>query len=76
MGNEYYKSINCRDNISVTCFEEVFKIDDLAAISTVKMRIVQSMIQTERLTGWTVDSKVRRYYRSGMVVIVIDNKKY
>jgi zinc-binding in reverse transcriptase len=52
--NEYMDSIG-QSGVKVEIYEDVFKIENIGAISTIKMKIVQEMIQIERPTGWTVE---------------------
>ena len=51
--NEYMISIN--QNHRVECYEKVFDIDMNGIVSTIKVRIVQAMIQIERPTGWGIE---------------------
>ena len=37
-------------------YSEIFRIERLAVISIIKIRMIQAMIQVERPTGWTIEN--------------------
>ena len=55
--NDYVLSIG--GSHSVGCYEDVFIIDRSGAISMIKVRVIQTMIQIIRPIGWTID-RVRK----------------
>jgi hypothetical protein len=49
--NEYMDSIG-HSEVKVEVYEEVFKVENISAVSTVKMKIIQEMIQIIRPISW------------------------
>ena len=53
--NEYVKKINY-DQGKIGKYEDIFITSDISALSTIKMKIVQEIIQIKRPTGWTTEN--------------------
>ena len=55
--NPNQKLTNLKQTVShVNCYDDVFKITDHSALSIVKVRIIQSMIQIVRPVGWNIEN--------------------
>lgn len=52
--NELVTQFNSK-NSKVLCFMDVFKVPDTAAITLIKIKLIQSMIQKERPINWSID---------------------
>ena len=53
--NEYLAKIKYEHG-KIEKYEDIFSIQDISALSIIKMKIIKEMIQITRPTGWTLDN--------------------
>ena len=53
--NNYLQHIKYPQD-KIETYQDVYLIPNISAISTVKMKIIQEMIQIKRPTGWTMET--------------------
>ena len=53
--NEYLQKIDYAQS-KIQNYEEIYITQDISALSTVKMKIIQEMIQIQRPMGWSMDN--------------------
>ena len=52
--NDYLEKINCTHE-KIVNYEDIYNVNNTSALSIIKLKIIQEMIQIIRPSGWTLE---------------------